>query len=330
MLQLAFALLTSMFAPQDAPAPVLVFGRTAAEVSFDEAVQDLAGRDVVFLGEEHDSVPGHEMELKFVQALHKLRPDLVISMEMFERDVQGVLDDYLAGRISEEEFTKHARPWPHYAEHYRPIIEYAKKNNLDVIAGNVPRRIASDRAKGTLPAAADQVFVPRSTSAPEDAYWTNFQGAMGGHGMAGHGGGGHGDDAAQTMRHFYAAQCLKDDAMAEAIADYLAKHAYRTPLVVHLCGKFHSDAGLGTVARLVDRAPLLQIGVVSMETLIGDAELDATEIRRRAHYIIKMRKPAEKQAEEGAKGAIPTLAWTCCPTPCDSLPFRTIDQSLQP
>ncbi len=279
-------------AKAETPAPQLINARSGEEVGTSTVVADFAERDVLFLGEEHDSTPGHEMQLQLIQALHKLDLDLVISMEQFERDVQGVLNDYLAGRIDEEEFLANSRPWPNYKEHYRPIVEFAKEHNLDIIAGNVPRRIASDVAKGDTPAPADAAFVPRSTSAPEDAYWRNFQGVMGGHG--GTGGHGGGDDNGQSMQRFYAAQCLKDDAMAEAITDYLAVHPHRQPLVVHLCGKFHSDGGLGTVSRLVDRAPLLQVGVLSMQTFSGDDKPEMSDLRNRAHYVLLMRKPEEK------------------------------------
>ena len=42
--------------------------------------------------------------------MHARRQDIVLSMEMFERDVQGVLDDYLRGRIDEESFLDLAFP----------------------------------------------------------------------------------------------------------------------------------------------------------------------------------------------------------------------------
>jgi len=62
---------------------------------------DLAQRDVVFLGEQHDNAIGHAWHRHMLENLHEKRGDVVLSMEMFERDVQPVLDDYLAGRIEE-------------------------------------------------------------------------------------------------------------------------------------------------------------------------------------------------------------------------------------
>ena len=51
--------------------------------------------------------------------------------------------------------------------------------------------------------------------------------------------------------------------MAEAITDHLAAVAPEHPLVVHWCGRFHSDFGLGTVERVARRRPDLALAVVS-------------------------------------------------------------------
>ena len=58
--------------------------------------------------------------------------------------------------------------------------------------------------------------------------------------MAGHGRHADGPHAALLR-----GPVLKDEAMAEAITDHLAAVAPERPLVVHWCGRFHSDFGLG-------------------------------------------------------------------------------------
>jgi hypothetical protein len=67
-----------------------------------------------------------------------------------------------------------------------------------------------------------------------------------------------------AVERMYRAQCAKDDAMAEGIAQYLATNPHRQPLVIHCNGNFHSDYGLGTAARLAQRAPLAQAAIISM------------------------------------------------------------------
>jgi membrane-associated protease RseP (regulator of RpoE activity) len=76
------------------------------------------------------------------------------------------------------------------------------------------------------------------------------------------------------MKSFYAAQCAKDDTMAETITDYLKERraAGDKPLVVFVCGRAHSDHGRGTVARIKGRMPDLDVRVLSAE-MVADLEV---------------------------------------------------------
>lgn len=279
-----------------AAALALIFNTaTGAKVELQALANDLAARDVVFLGEEHDNTVGHQVHLQIVWALHKKRPDLVVSMEMFERDVQGVIDDYLRGRIDEEAFLKHSRPWGGYKKHYRAIVEYAKANGLDVIAANAPRRSARKVAQGGGDLTA---YVARTTTAVKDQYWELFKDAMKEH---------PGDITEKGLARMYAAQCLKDDTMAESIADYLQGRPHRKPLVVHLCGKFHSDFGLGTVVRLLRRRPLTTVGVVTMVAADDVKKQELADHTAKGHFVLVVKaepKPEKKPVAKTADAAI--------------------------
>ena len=267
---------------------------TGGKVELPALVNDLADRDVVFLGEEHDNTAGHQMQLQIVRALHKKRPDLVVSMEMFERDVQGILGDYLRGRIDEDAFLKHSRPWGNYKKHYRAVVEYAKANGLDVIAANAPRRSARKVAQGGGDLTA---YVARTTSAVKDQYWELFKDAMKEH---------PGEITEKGLTRMYEAQCMKDDTMAESIADYLQGRPHRQPLVVHLCGKFHSDYGLGTVVRLLRRRPLTTVGVVTMVAADDVKKQELAEHAAKGHFVLVVKaepKPEKKPVAESADSA---------------------------
>ena len=269
--------------PSVIPQPVrLVFGATGQDAPIDFVINDLRGKDVVVLGEEHDNTPGHRYFAEFIARLHRARPDLAISMEQFERDVQGVVNDYVSGRVDESVFLKHSRPWKNYASDYKPQIELAKKYRLDVIAGNIPRPVASRYVSSDNPIA---LFKPAMTTAPSDAYWVAFKETMKGH---------PGTPGGPTVEGMYRAQCAKDDAMAESIADYLASRPHRKPLVVHRCGNFHCDHGLGTVSRLLQRSPLSQVAVVSMASVANVDQPDLSKLLGKAHYLLivpQMPKP---------------------------------------
>ena len=219
--------------------------------------------DLVALGELHQTPGVHRTHHALLRAMYARRPNMVIAMEMFERDVQTVLLQYLGGVIDEGEFRAKSRPWPNYARDYRPVIEFAKQRGLMVLAANAPRPLATKAAKEGLDAVMGDKHLARTTSAPQDGYWESFQEMMAGHG------GMLGDDG---MARFYAAQCLKDDTMAESIADHLKGfEPDRRPLAVLICGRAHSDHGWGTVQRVVERLPGIEVRVLSAETVDGPA-----------------------------------------------------------
>jgi uncharacterized iron-regulated protein len=281
-------------APESKP-PVYRFiqSRTGKELTLTQVADELAARDVVYFGELHDNAAGHQVYAELAKLLADRRPDFVLSLEMFERDVQGVVNDYLRGRIDEAAFLKHSRPWKNYARDYKPLVELARERKRDVIAGNLPRPVASRvaRKEGCL-----SPFLPRTTTAPLDRYWELFGEAMQDHPGAKGPGAGAGADAADVVGRMYRAQCAKDDAMAEGIADYLATNPHREPLVIHCNGSFHSDYGLGTAMRLAQRAPLAQAAIISMIAVPDVAKADVTDDRKRAHYLLIVPAPPKPPA----------------------------------
>ncbi len=262
--------------PEEPLIPRIEDCRTGMDLELGQFLENCERADVILLGEQHDNDSGHEFQLNVIQKLTETGRPIAISMEQFERDVQGVLDDYLAGRIDEEQFLNSSRPWKNYEPHYRPIIEFAKANQIPVLAANIPGRIAKDVADGKPVALADKPFVPRETTALQNQYWENFRLVMKDHVGTG------GDNA---LQRFYASQCLKDDAMAEAITDYLATNGHQKKTVVHLCGNFHSDYGLGVGAKVLQREPLANCTIVTMELQPIAKEADLAKVHSRAHYV---------------------------------------------
>src|SRR5262245_34401018 len=68
---------------------------------FEVMLADLARADAVFVGEQHDDPNTHRLELAVVEGLTRRGVPVVVAMEMFERDVQPVIDQYVAGAITE-------------------------------------------------------------------------------------------------------------------------------------------------------------------------------------------------------------------------------------
>lgn len=215
--------------------------------------------DVVYLGENHDDAVGHALQLAvFNEIVEKYRPtrQVALSLEMFERDTQVVLDEYLNGLITEKQFLASARPWNNYQQDYKPLVELAKDRNLPVIAANAPRRYVNMVTRGgraaleKLSPEALNWLAPLPYGAPSTAYAAKFNALMGAR---------HNDMTSNMLQ----SQSLWDATMAYFVADYLQKT--QKPLVVHLNGKFHSESRLGTVEHLLRYRPSARALVVTVQ-----------------------------------------------------------------
>ena len=240
----------------------------------------LAGHDVIFLGEEHDNTTCHELQHWTTLALAEHR-EVKLSLEQFESDVQDTLNSYLSGDITEASFLRESRPWPNYKEHYLPTIEWARENGVSVIAANIPRRIARKVAHGQgedLSVLGDK-HSPWKINTEDPAYRARFAEAMGL----------HGNTEEADLDDWFAAQCIKDERMAEAIAAEIKTADHDAPLIVHWCGRFHSDYRLGTVSRLAERRPELNILTVSMLTASELSMKLSSEDLASADFVWKIR-----------------------------------------
>ncbi len=286
----------------------LVVTATDTTTTVTEVADELFRADVIALGEEHQTPAIHEVHHDLLRALQQRRGNVVIAMEMFERDVQGVLLQYLSGVIDEPTFLDKARPWPHYERDYRPVIEFAKEHGLVVLAANAPRALATMVSKEGIEAVAGNRFVARETTAPEDDYWDAFVVMMKTHG---------GTSGEGAMKRFYQAQCLKDDTMAESIVDHLKarRAAGGRPLVVLFCGHMHSDHGRGTVARIKSRMPGLDIHVLSAETVEDLSAGTYTVPRTIGEYVVVAEGRGDEEPQAAAQKPGPSKAVVKPPSP---------------
>jgi uncharacterized iron-regulated protein len=251
----------------------------------------LTRADVVFLGEQHDDPNTHRLELAVLEALARRGRPVVLSLEMFERDVQEPLDHFAMGHLTEPEFLAASRPWPRYATDYKPLVDFAIAHDWPIVAANVPRPIAAEVAKSGMDALSSKPEADRTLFATDrqcplgDDYFKRFVEAMCGHSMPG----ASTDDAAKTTERYYFSQCLKDETMAEAIAAaaLIGAGAAKSPVVVHVNGAFHSDYRQGTAARVVRRLPGKKVVVVSIQAVADlDAVAPTKDQRKVGEYIL--------------------------------------------
>ncbi len=276
MRHLPIALLLAACATPPAPgAPsyrLVADQRAGRAVPLDAMLDALAKEDVVFLGESHDDDNTHRFELEVSEGLANRR-QVVLALEMFQRDVQGALDDYLAGRIDEKTFFERARPWENYRSGYRPLIEAAKRRGLPVVASNAPdslrRKLGGGGALDQL-TPEERAFLPEKLYDNTEEYWERMARATRGHMGVG------GD-------RLTSGQNLWDNAMGESCARALDR--YPGALVLHVNGGFHSAYRGGAVYQLLQRRPQARVAVVDIAPVSDFVGIEPFGAPDRADFV---------------------------------------------
>jgi uncharacterized iron-regulated protein len=208
-----------------------------------DAIGVLANNRVVLLGETHSDPDHHRWQLQTIEALFRLRAELVLGFEMFPRRVQPVLNRWSSGDLNETAFLGEVdwpRIWGFDSNLYLPLFVFARKHELPMLALNVDRetsrRIAIDGITSTQPVDRENVGEP----APASEHYRERLFGWFKHHPAGREG-----TTVNPARFekFVAAQSFWDRAMAEAIVD-----AFRDrpgALVVCILGSGHIEYGDG-------------------------------------------------------------------------------------
>ena len=264
-----------------------IFTGAGEPASLDDIVSAMSNVSVVFIGETHDDPTQHMLEAELLRRAWEAEygPTVALSLEFFQRDTQPIVDEYLAGLISEKSFLDDARPWPRYQTDYRPLVEFAREAGIDVIAANAPRRYTSRVTRegreslAELPAHAFQWLPPLPYGEASEAYrrqWIQVisevmeeegkkcgipieeLNAEGMDAQARAPTGAHGN-----MGNQMDSQVLWDASMGYAISEYLAENP--DALVLHMVGGFHVERGTGTPEHLEAYRPGTVRLIVAMQ-----------------------------------------------------------------
>lgn len=261
---------------QDKPAYRL-FDQSGKEVSYGQMLKSSKKADVVFFGEQHNNPISHWLQIELAQDLEKeSNGKLIMGAEMFERDNQAILTEYLNGQISTKNFEEEARVWDNYATDYKPLVELAKSKKLPFIATNVPRRYANMVYKQGIESLNPLTSEAKSWIAPlpieVDMNLPSYQSMAK---MMG----GHGGEAATT--NLVKSQAVKDATMGYFIAQNLKKgHIF-----LHFNGAYHSDLKEGTVWYVRKYAPGKDIVTISTVEQDNIDKLDEENLKK-ADFII--------------------------------------------
>jgi uncharacterized iron-regulated protein len=230
-----------------------VYDIKGKESTYQDIIKLAKDADIVFIGELHNNPISHWLELEITGDLFLERgTDVILGAEMFERDDQLIIDEYLSGLYASDKFEPEVKLWNNYKTDYRPLLEFSKNHKLSFIATNIPRRYASMVNKGgfesldTLTIEAKRYIAPLPI--PYDPEIKSYKDIME---MGG-------EHATENMPK---AQASKDATMAWSIVESISDGK----IFIHYNGSYHSTIFEGIVWYLNQYKPGLKI--VTIETV---------------------------------------------------------------
>ncbi|MEE4214876.1 MAG: ChaN family lipoprotein [Bacteroidales bacterium] len=260
----------------DKPAYTL-FDSAGKETKYAQLIKDASQADIVFYGELHNDPLSHWLELEITKDLHAMVGDrLILGAEMFERDDQLVINEYLDNMYEADKFEPEAKLWKNYKTDYKPLLEFARENSLMFVATNIPRRYASMVNKAGFEILDSLSDEAKNYVAPlPPLYDPELKGYKD---MLNMGGGG---SMAHVNENLPKAQAIKDATMAHSILE----HWKEGKTLIHYNGSYHSRNFEGIIWYLRQAEPDLDI--VTVETVIQEdiSELEE-ENKGIASYIV--------------------------------------------
>jgi len=241
---------------------------TGLKVSRDGAMEMISGATLVCVGETHDNIHAHRVELDVIRDLFRRFPGRVaIGMEMFRTPQQEVLDRWTRGELTEREFLKAAKWYENWGSdfgYYREILAFAKENRIDVVALNPSKELQEAVSRSGL----DNVPESLRSALPEigetDPYQHAAMKAVYGSHLPSEG----------MFESFFRVQMLWEETMAERIADYLKSPRGEGKKMVTLTGGWHVRYGFGLPKKVVRRMPVSYVIVSPMEVEIPKEKED--------------------------------------------------------
>jgi uncharacterized iron-regulated protein len=284
---LIVALATTLLAQDPKPAALgeqhyRIYRGDGTPATLDQVVAESRSAAVTFVGESHDDPVAHHLEEQILR--RSWDTSLALSLEMFERDVQYVVDEYLAGLITEAHLISSGRAWRNYASDYRPLIEFAKEKQMTVVAANAPRRYVNRvsrlgvRSLEEIHREGRQFLPPMPYAQPSEDYAAKFERVMNEHREEGK------PPSPESIARGLEAQGLWDASMAYSIADFLTRHPGMR--ILHVNGSFHTAAHLGIVEHLSRYRPGASVVVVTILSDSSFPTFDAKTMAGQGTFVV--------------------------------------------
>ncbi|WP_051261852.1 ChaN family lipoprotein [Desulfovibrio inopinatus] len=201
----------------------------------------------LLLGEVHTNACDHAMQADFLKRLGQAGVSIAVGLEMVSVDLQPVLDDFNAGRLSIDQLPQ-ALDWEHTWGYdfslYRPIFETAAQYGYPLYALNLPKGLARKYGKVGIEGLPPQerAFLPAPVLPAPDAQKSMLEDQFKAH-MSFL----KNRDNAPNLDRFIRVQSAWDTTMATEAARV---HASTHRPVAIIVGNGHVEYGYGIAHRL--------------------------------------------------------------------------------
>jgi uncharacterized iron-regulated protein len=249
-----------------------LYNKEGKKVTFEIMVKDLSEKNVILFGELHNNPITHWMQLELTKRLDK-KQDIAMGAEMFESDNQNEINSYMSGALDDKGLDTMARLWTNYKTDYKPLLDYARDNEINFIATNIPRRYASLVYKNgfeildSLPKEEKEWVAPLPIKYdPELPGYEAMLTMMSDH----------------ANENFPKAQAIKDATMAHFI---YKRYKRDEALFIHYNGAYHSNNFEGIYWCLKQLQESLKIGTITT-VLQKDVSKLKKENKKIADFIL--------------------------------------------
>jgi uncharacterized iron-regulated protein len=251
-----------------------VFTKTGKKSSFQKAINESLKKDFIFFGELHNNPIAHWLQLEMaLQLENRHKNNLQVGFEMFERDNQQAINNYLNGKIETKYLKDSVRLWSNYQTDYKPIVDFAKEKNIACIATNIPRKYASLVFKKGMQAldslSAEELKWICPLPFPLDTNLSQYAALL--------------DGNMHMGKNFVKAQAIKDATMGHSIA----KNWKKGKIHLHLNGSYHSDFFQGIIWYLKHYASISDYQIITISVV---EQTDISKLEKeylgKADYII--------------------------------------------
>ncbi|MGE0764290.1 MAG: ChaN family lipoprotein [Bdellovibrionales bacterium] len=217
---------------------VLYRGSNLDVVSLDEVLAQIPKGSVVIVSEQHGHAPHHRNQKALIEGLLGQGHQVDSALEFVQRRFNLEFERYMAGQLTDEQFTQAAEWGKIPFELYKPLIWTPVLSGGRSWGINADRRLTSKVAASGLESLSEKerLELPADFVVGNGEYFGRFREAMKDHASP------------DEIERYFAAQSIWDDTMAYEIKKIHDLAPHRTLVVI--VGDFHNAYGGGLPDRL--------------------------------------------------------------------------------